>query len=870
MATKKFEISKSESVRLLIQTCFENNVTQHAQIACVLANCQHETQNFLYSEEIDGREQAKLLGYRGGIEYFGRGYIHLTHIDNYEKADSKLGLGGRLTRDLDYATNPNIAVKTAVIGMRDGWFTGLGLKRWIDGDKGWITGDGLSYYYARQIVNGDFKTTSTSEIAKEWSLKLPSVINDIDGYSVLSVNLVDIREASVPDSIIEITVTENSSFSQKYTTNKEGVIPYIYAPLNSTLEFKIDNRTCINKLVMDKKLKSITLVDSNCNFNTDTKPHQIVSNTNDQKSSQSDKGNTTSSKVIETASSSQSKVDSVTFNIKLVEGDTGKPLPNTTYHLEYKNNIKPHKTDNSGVESGIKADISQSISVYLDDDGGKKQSIYSMAFPVTGDLNGQTKVLKVPAVTLQLKFVDKTKKPIPNYQFKTVYRGRTSEIRKANARGIATVKALAGQQLKIIHVTANKFTRNIVTDGATEWTYSTDKLIEDPSGTTSPTSNVPSSTNSPSKKPNNTSATDKGNVIRNDKITPKGPTQEVGLDKAKITIKFVDEVTNKPLSGLTYWTQSTKYGKNASITGSNGTRGRTHDSDVGISIAVIVNENGKEIKKGPIIANSDKNGIAYVYKAKKPEFEKDIITYNIYEDYQIIKYIPKNISPSNKQKYKYIYYEKNGKKHNICIVNWNTTKEKSKGEKRSSKPTHASILYDKKVNQGQTSRRVKYKNGDIAEYGVNNGEYFWRLFKALAGDVTLVRMPDSLKYNNGNVKISYTFSNTQRRYTSPGHLACFIGALATTGLAIQSTGSCFEEGTGFPSTSHNNGRSVDTIYLTNQDHEQKYITAMKNFGCHTQYRGHSKPKYKWTTPAAYHNSHLHSMFDEKRVIISRE
>ena len=621
MATKKFEISKAESVRLIIKTCFENEVTQHAQIACVLANCQHETQNFVYSEEIDGRNQAKLLGYRGGIEYFGRGYIHLTHIDNYQKADSKLDLSGKLTRNLDYATNPNIAAKTAVIGMRDGWFTGLGLKRWIDGDKGWITGDGLSYYYARQIVNGDFKTTNTAEIAKEWSLKIPSVVNDIDGYSVLSVSLINIREASVPSSLIEITVAEDSSFSQKYTTNKEGIIPYIYAPLNSTLEFKINNRTCRNKLVMDKKLKSITLVDSNCKFNTETKTHQVVDNPKDKNSSEPDKDNTTSNQLIETESGNQSKIDSVTFNIKLVEADTGKPLPNTTYHLEYKNNIKPHKTDGSGIESGIKADVSQSIGVYLDDDGGKKQSIYSMAFPVIGDLNGQTKILKVPVVTLQLIFVDKNKKPVPNYEFKTVYRGRISEIKKANARGIATVKALAGQKLKIIHVAVNKFTSNIVTDGSTKWTYKTDKLIEDPSNSPSSTSNVATSTPSSSQKPDNTkpSATDKGNIIRNDKITPKGPTHEIKTDKAKITIKFLDEDTNKPLSGLTYWTQSTKYGKNASTTGSDGTRGRTHDSDVGVSIAVLVNENGKEVKKGTIIATSDKNGTAYVYKAKKPE-----------------------------------------------------------------------------------------------------------------------------------------------------------------------------------------------------------------------------------------------------------
>lgn len=190
-----------------------------------------------------------------------------------------------------------------------------------------------------------------------------------------------------------------------------------------------------------------------------------------------------------------------------------------------------------------------------------------MAFPVTSDLNGQTKVLKVPVVTLQLKFVDKSKKPVPNYEFKTVYRGRTSEIKKANARGIATVKALAGQQLKIIHVAANKFTSNIVTDGSTEWTYSTDKLIENNSNSTGSTassnapSTKPSSQKPSSTKPSTSSEVSKGTVIRDDKVTQQGPTHEVKKNQANITIKFLDEATNKPLSGLTYWTQSTKYGK---------------------------------------------------------------------------------------------------------------------------------------------------------------------------------------------------------------------------------------------------------------------------------------------------------------------
>ena len=118
---------------------------------------------------------------------------------------------------------------------------------------------------------------------------------------------------------------------------------------------------------------------------------------------------------------------------------------------------------------------------------------------------------------------------------------------------------------------------------------------------------------------------------------------------------------------------------------------------MGISIAVIVNENGKEIKKGTIIANSDKNGVPYVYKAKKPDFEKGLITYNIYENYQIIKYIPKNIISANK--YRYIYHERSGEKHNICTADWNITKKKSKGKLLYSKPTHSNMLYDKNVSE---------------------------------------------------------------------------------------------------------------------------------------------------------------------------
>ena len=443
------------------------------------------------------------------------------------------------------------------------------------------------------------------------------------------VKIVDAKKVGIPNKEVEISSEYKGKFSLgkivvTHKTDEEGNLPVIVRHPNAKIQLKIDGKLVEAIVQKSEQVQGYEIVYlGKHNYSSKLSEHEKLEATQESTDSNNSISNdeSTSSDQPNESTTDRNIVDEVTFNIKLVEGDTGKPLPNTTYHLEYKNNIKPHKTDSSGIESGITADVSQSISVYLDDDGGKKQSIYSMAFPVIGDLNGQTKILEVPVVTLQLIFVDENKKPVPNYEFKTVYRGRISEIKKANARGIATVKALAGQKLKIIHVAVNKFTSNIVTDGSTKWTYNTDKLIEDPSNSPSSTSNVATSTPSSSQKSDNTkpSATDKGNIIRNDKITPKGPTHEIKTDKAKITIKFLDEDTNKPLSGLTYWTQSTKYGKNASTTGSDGTRSRTHDSDVGVSIAVLVNENGKEVKKGTIIATSDKNGTAYVYKAKKPE-----------------------------------------------------------------------------------------------------------------------------------------------------------------------------------------------------------------------------------------------------------
>jgi hypothetical protein len=248
-----------------------------------------------------------------------------------------------------------------------------------------------------------------------------------------------------------------------------------------------------------------------------------------------------------------------------------------------------------------------------------------------------------------------------------------------------------------------------------------------------------------------------------------------------------------------------------------------------------------------------------------------IVTYHIYYDGNIEKHIPQEILKGYEQKYKYVYHDKDNNEHEICIADWHTTKKKKNGVTVSAPDRSDTniIEYKENVNQGYTSKRVKYKNGDIAEYGWHSQDKgsIWRLYRALDEKIELVRMPDEVQYVNNKVTVRYIFSNTERRYTGPGALAGFIGALAETGLQLTTTGSCFTEGSCFPSSEHVNGKSIDTLYLKDVD-EQKFINAMHKFNFNKQITGKDKKKFDnaiQETKGTLHNSHLHSGFDDSSI-----
>ena len=87
--------------------------------------------------------------------YYGRGFVQINWDVNYKKVGEKIGLGDKLYLNPKLALDFEIAYKIMPFGMRLGLFTGVGLAKFIAGNK-------CDYASARRIING---TDHAHEIA---------------------------------------------------------------------------------------------------------------------------------------------------------------------------------------------------------------------------------------------------------------------------------------------------------------------------------------------------------------------------------------------------------------------------------------------------------------------------------------------------------------------------------------------------------------------------------------------------------------------------------------------------------------------------------------------------------------------------------
>lgn len=126
-----------------------------SKLAYILATAWHESR-FRPIKEYRGAEgsahyyQQNTYWYTG---YYGRGFVQLTHLENYQKMSNFLGLD--LVSNPDLALQKDVAAKILVYGMINGSFT---RRKQSEGGapyklSDFIGGSTNDFYNARRVVN---------------------------------------------------------------------------------------------------------------------------------------------------------------------------------------------------------------------------------------------------------------------------------------------------------------------------------------------------------------------------------------------------------------------------------------------------------------------------------------------------------------------------------------------------------------------------------------------------------------------------------------------------------------------------------------------------------------------------------------------
>ncbi|MBI2315369.1 hypothetical protein HYU93_04940 [Candidatus Daviesbacteria bacterium] len=109
-----------KNIPLIAKALNEEGILDTNVLAYALATIEHETdETFEPIEEIQGRINARRLGYEGGSNYFGRGFIQITHLRNYRQIGERIGMGDKLAKDPQLATDPEVAAKILAAFFKD-------------------------------------------------------------------------------------------------------------------------------------------------------------------------------------------------------------------------------------------------------------------------------------------------------------------------------------------------------------------------------------------------------------------------------------------------------------------------------------------------------------------------------------------------------------------------------------------------------------------------------------------------------------------------------------------------------------------------------------------------------------------------------
>ncbi len=162
-STMPTPVGASAWEKAIVQGCIRYGVTDHNQIAYILATAQAETTmganltELSSGQQYEGRRDLGNVNPGDGVKYKGRGLVQLTGRTNYSKFSSILGVD--LINNPNLMTQPDLAVKALVIGMQRGSFTGRKLSDYINGSS-------VDFVNARRIVNALDKATIIANSAQ--------------------------------------------------------------------------------------------------------------------------------------------------------------------------------------------------------------------------------------------------------------------------------------------------------------------------------------------------------------------------------------------------------------------------------------------------------------------------------------------------------------------------------------------------------------------------------------------------------------------------------------------------------------------------------------------------------------------------------
>ncbi len=109
-----------KNLPLIAKALEEEGILNANVLAYALATIEHETAStFEPIEEIRGRKSARRLGYEGGTNYFGRGFIQLTHVRNYKMMGERIGMGDTLAQRPELASDATVAAKVLAAFFKD-------------------------------------------------------------------------------------------------------------------------------------------------------------------------------------------------------------------------------------------------------------------------------------------------------------------------------------------------------------------------------------------------------------------------------------------------------------------------------------------------------------------------------------------------------------------------------------------------------------------------------------------------------------------------------------------------------------------------------------------------------------------------------